>query len=624
MAAFKYKAFISYSHQDEVWADWLHAQLEGFEPPPDLPHLSPIFQDKQELAAASGLSESIDAALAAAEFLLVICSPAAVASRWVSAEIERFINLGRADHIFCLIVDGIPHSADAECLPAPLQRREPLAADVRSEGHARNHALLRLIAALLGVEFNDLRKRESSIAVLPFRDLSADGAQQYLCDGLAEALSDELARLKNLRVISRTSASSFRQSTLGAAQIGEQLDATYVVDGSIQMSANALRARLQLIDVRTDAIKWSATFNKDLSEIFALQDEIALAVARELQQTVQHQARVPASENGEAYQLLLRAKHLASQFNESALERSNQLLRQALELEPDYLQAWNGLSVNYCTQVGEGYADQSKLSEAKAFAHQVLKSDPHNTDALSGLGWIALRFENDLSAAAGYLQRALTYGSRTSHVLNSAGGLLIRMRRLDDAIRVTRYVARQDPLNAHVHANLGAYCLFDGQYAQSIAAYTTALEISPVFVGANFATGLAYLLSGDAQAAMTSMQAETDEEFRTKGTAFVHWEQGNRVEFEETLATLIAKWGDVWPAEVAEVYAYAGMADEAFTWMNRDTDQDVGAGWAESVLNPVFHKIDQDERWHQFLVKFGLAPEQLADIAFVLPDNDLV
>jgi TolB-like protein len=623
VAEFRYKAFISYSHQDETWADWLHAQLEGFEPPSGLPRLSPIFQDKQELAAASGLSASIDAALADAEFLVVVCSPAAVASRWVSAEIERFIHLGRQDQIICLIVDGVPGSPDAECFPAPLQNREPLAADVRAEGHTRNHALLRLIAALLGLQFNDLRKRETSIAVLPFRDLSADGAQQHLCDGLAEALSDELSQLKDLRVISRTSASSFRQSTLTAAQIGEHLDATYVVDGSIQVSASALRVRLQLVDARTDAIKWSAAFNKDLSDIFVLQDEIAAAVASELQQTVQHQARIPATENGEAYQLLLRAKHLATQFNEAALQRSNELLRQALVLEPDYLDAWNGLSANYCTQVGEGYADQSRVAEAKTYAQRVLKIDPHNTEALSGLGWIALRFENDLSAAARYLQRALTHGSRTSHVLNSTGGLLTRMRRLDDAIRIARYVARHDPLNAHAHANLGVYSLFDGRYVQAIDAYNTALEISPGFVGANFAIGFAHLLGGDTQAAMASMQAETDEEFRIKGTAFVCWDQGKVVEFKEALATLIEKWGDVWPSEVAEVYAYAGMADEAFTWMNRDTDQDAGAGWAESVLNPVFQKLYADERWHQFLVKLGLAPEQLANIAFVLPDNDL-
>ncbi len=622
MAAFKYKAFISYSHQDESWADWLHAQLEGFEPPTNLPRLSPIFQDKQELAASSGLSASIDAALADAEYLLVVCSPAAVASRWVTAEIEHFLSLGRQDYIFCLIVDGVPGSIDAECFPAPLQSREPLAADVRADGHARSHALLRLTAALLGVEFNDLRKRNTSIAVLPFRDLSADGAQQYLCDGIAEALSDELSQLKDLRVISRTSASAFRQSALSAAEIGEQLDATYVVEGSLQMAGSMLRARLQLVDVRTDSIKSSSTFNKNISEIFDLQDEIAAAVATELHATLQHRERLPATVNSEAYQLLLRAKHLASQFNKSALQRSNDLLRQALALEPDYLDAWNGLAGNYCTQVGEGFEDIDRVTEAKQISRRILETDPHNTDALSGLGWIALRFENDLPAAARHLQHALTFGSRTSHVLNSVGGLLVRMRRLDDAIRTASHVARLDPLNAHAHANLGVYSLFARRYQQAIDAYATALEISPGFVGAHFAIGFARLLDGDIEAAYASMQAETDEEFRIKGTAFVCWDQGDVAGFQSALNTLIEKWGDVWPSEVAEVYAYAGMADDAFTWIEKDTDQDFGAGWAESVVNPVFHKLEPDSRWQKLLEKLGLAPAQLARIEFALPATD--
>ena len=621
MAAFKYKAFISYSHQDETWADWLHAQLEGFEPPSGLPRLSPIFQDKQELAATSGLSASIDAALADAEFLVVVCSPAAVASRWVTAEIERFIHLGRQDQIICLIVDGVPGSPDAECFPAPLQNREPLAADVRAEGHTRNHALLRLIAALLGIQFNDLRKRDTSIAVLPFRDLSADGAQQHLCDGLAEALSDELSQLKDLRVISRTSASAFRQSALSAAEIGAQLDATYVVEGSIQVAGSTLRARLQLVDVRTDSIKSSTTFNSSLSEIFALQDKIASAVAGELHETLQHRARLPGAVNSEAYQLLLRAKHLASQFNQSALQRSNELLRQALALEPDYADALNALAGNYCTQVGEGFVEHDLLPDAKQISQRILETDPHNTDALSGLGWIALRFENNLPAAAQHLQHAVTLGSRTSHVLNSVGGLLIRMRRMDEAIRVARHVASLDPLNAHAHANLGVYSLFARRYAQAIDAYTTALEISPGFVGAHFAIGFAHLLGGDIEAAAVSMQAEADEEFRVKGTAFICWDKGDVAGYRNALTTLVKKWGSVWPSEVAEVYAYAGMADEAFTWIEKDTDQDLGAGWAESVVNPVFHKLEQDPRWLALLEKLGLAPAQLAAIEFVLPDN---
>ena len=113
----KYKAFISYSHQDEPWATWLHGQLEGFELPEDLNgkgSLTPIFQDREELGASRDLSATIEEALAASENLIVVCSPAAAASKWVGSEIERFMTLGRDDRIFCLIVDGTPNDPHTE------------------------------------------------------------------------------------------------------------------------------------------------------------------------------------------------------------------------------------------------------------------------------------------------------------------------------------------------------------------------------------------------------------------------------------------------------------------------------------------------------------------------------
>jgi hypothetical protein len=162
MPRFRYKAFISYSHQDEAWANWLHDQLEGFRPPEDLAvpgRLSPIFQDTEELAASRDLSRTIEEALAASENLIVVCSPASAASEWVRSEICRFIELGRDEHIFCLIVDGTPNDPSAECLPEPLRAREPLAVDVRAAGRGRASGVLRLCAGLLGVDYNALRRR---------------------------------------------------------------------------------------------------------------------------------------------------------------------------------------------------------------------------------------------------------------------------------------------------------------------------------------------------------------------------------------------------------------------------------------------------------------------------------
>jgi len=622
--AFRYKAFISYSHWDEAWASWLHRELEGYQPPDDLDQparLSPIFQDREELAASRDLSESIEAALAASEFLIVVCSPSAAASRWVRAEVERFISFGREENILCLIVEGNPHDAESECLPEPLRAREPLAADVRGDSRAKSNAVLRIVAGLLRVEFNRLRRREASIALLPFRDLSPEGSREYLADGFAEELLNRLTMLRDLRVISRASSFHFRNHELSAAEIGRQLDATYVVEGSVRTMGSAMRVGVQLTDTRTDSIRWSMSYDRTLDDAFALQDEIASSVAAELHRTVRAQLTARKAVNAQAYQLLLRARHLARQFKRDSLERSNQLLQEALQLEPEYLDLWNALAENCGTQAGEGFGDpQERLLQSRLATEKVLSIDPDNAVALSQRAWIALRFDNDLRGAASDLQRALADGTHDARVLSTAAGLLTRLRRIGEGVSVARRVTKLDPLNSHAFANLGAFSLFAERYDDAIDAYRNALEISPGFVGANFAIGLALLEKGELEAAAASMRREADEEFRTKGLAFVYWAQGNVDAFRAELDHLITTWGSVWPSEVSEVYAYAGMADEAFEWIYRDANFDQGAGWAECVLNPAYRKLRDDVRWPRLLEALNLAPAQIAQISFSLPD----
>ena len=163
MIQYRYKAFISYAHSDERWARWLQRSLERYRPPTAVSadRLAPIFRDREDLAAASDLSSSIVSALEDSEALIVVCSPAAVASGWVAQEIQTYIDLGRRDHVHCLVVDGDPSGDDA--LPELLRSEsghEPMAADLRPGKDGRQLALLKLAAALLGVELDSLRQRE--------------------------------------------------------------------------------------------------------------------------------------------------------------------------------------------------------------------------------------------------------------------------------------------------------------------------------------------------------------------------------------------------------------------------------------------------------------------------------
>lgn len=171
MSDFKYRAFISYSHTDEKWAKWLHRRLESYRPPKSLnisKTLTPIFRDRDELAASRDLSASILEALGSSENLVVICSPAAARSHWVNEEVEEFTRLGRGNQIFSLFVDGKPNDSENECLPESLRAtdgHEPLGADVRPVADGRTGALLKIAAALLDVRFSELTQRENQARV---------------------------------------------------------------------------------------------------------------------------------------------------------------------------------------------------------------------------------------------------------------------------------------------------------------------------------------------------------------------------------------------------------------------------------------------------------------------------
>ncbi len=179
---FRYKAFISYSHSDKKWAEWLHRALETYRVPKrvrrtagtagiDLSRISPVFKDREELATATNLSNSIENALLQSRCLIVVCSPRSAKSRWVNEEVKRFQALGRAEQVYCLIVDGDPTAragSSLDCFAPALRispdgsadRIEPLAADVRSTGDGRSEARLKIVAGILGIGLDDLKQRE--------------------------------------------------------------------------------------------------------------------------------------------------------------------------------------------------------------------------------------------------------------------------------------------------------------------------------------------------------------------------------------------------------------------------------------------------------------------------------
>jgi adenylate cyclase len=349
-----------------------------------------------------------------------------------------------------------------------------------------------------------------SIAVLPFVNMSSDPEQEYFSDGISEELLNLLAKIPELRVASRTSAFSFKGKELGLPEIARRLDVNHILEGSVRKAGNHVRITAQLVDAGSDTHLWSETWDRTLDDIFAVQDEIAAEVADRLEVTLLGNAPKVAATDPEAYALFLQGRQLGRQRTPEGFRRAEEVLQQALEIEPDYAPAWSELARVYSTQVGSGDRSIEEGSGlAREAANRALAIDPGYAPAIAHLGLIAMAYDSDLSAAARHYQRALSLAPTDTDILGDAATLLQSLGRLDEAIALKEHAVALDPVNPRGHHNLGNAYRWAGRWDEAVESYTTALSLSPGYIGAQTGIGQALLGKGDPQAALEAMRFES-------------------------------------------------------------------------------------------------------------------
>ena len=456
---------------------------------------------------------------------------------------------------------------------------------------------------------------DKSIAVLPFVNMSSDAEQEYFSDGISEELLNLLAGIPELRVISRSSAFSFKDQNLEIPEIGKRLNVAHILEGSVRKAGNRVRITAQLIEARSDTHLWSETYDRTLDDIFAVQDEIAATVVAQLKITLLGAAPKVQETDPEAYALFLQARYLGHQITPESLEQANALLERALAIDPGYAAAWSGLAVNYARQVANGLLPFDEgYARARAAAEKALTIDPAWAPAHASLGWIAMSY-NDLAAAARHFERALQLAPADLDVLGNAAGLLKYLGRLNQAIEVDEFGAARDPVNPISHSNLGNGYLSAGRWDEAIASYEIALRLSPGQIGSHYWLGTALLFKGEAEAALAAMQREQYEALRLIGLAIAYHSLGDAVASDAALARLTEEYEKEWAFNIAYVLAYRGEADRAFEWLGKAV-QYSDSGLPEILLRPEFRSIHDDPRWLPFLDSIGKSPAQLDAIKF--------
>ena len=263
---------------------------------------------------------------------------------------------------------------------------------------------------------------EHSIAVLPFVNMSSDKEQEYFSDGISEELLNLLAKIPQLQVTARTSSFSFKGKEIAIPEIARTLHVANVLEGSVRKAGNSVRITAQLIKANTDTHLWSQTYDRKLDDIFAIQDEIAADVVKQLQVTLLGAAPKVPTTDPEAYALYLQGVQIARQGGAEAYKQAEALDRRVLATDPNYAPAWVALALNLSRQAESGLLPiKEGYAEAREAAQKALAIDPNYAPAHAQLGYISTG-ENDLAGAAQHLRRALALDPTDVDVLRLQRG----------------------------------------------------------------------------------------------------------------------------------------------------------------------------------------------------------
>ena len=463
---------------------------------------------------------------------------------------------------------------------------------------------------------------DNSIAVLPFVNMSDEKSNEFFSDGISEELLNLLAKIPQLQVTARTSSFAFKGEKIGIAEVARQLHVAHVLEGSVRKAGNTVRITAQLINAATDTHLWSETYDRRLDDIFAVQDEIAADVVKQLKITLLGAAPKVRTTDPEAYALYLQAVQLGRQETAEAFRQSDALYRKALAIDPRYAPAWAAWAENFYEKANRGLlSNKEGYAQASEAATKALAIDPDYAPAHARLGYIA-NSDNDLAGAAEHLKRALVLDPADPDVLRNCASLLQSLGRLDEGLALQEAVVRRDPVNVTTLSNLALYQRDAGRFDAAIASLRTVLSLAPGRGIAHYLLGTALLLKGDAQGALAEIEQETSEVYKMIGLPMAYHALGRKADSDAALATLIAKNEKDGPYNIAYNYAFRGEADKACEWLDKAVEYgDPGLG--DIVTENLFDKIHADPRWLAFLRKVGKAPEQLAKIEFkvTLPEG---
>ena len=458
---------------------------------------------------------------------------------------------------------------------------------------------------------------EKSIAVLPFADVSRGKELEYLCDGIAEEIINALTNVEGLRVVARTSAFSFKGKNEDIRAIARKLNVDSMLEGSVRKAGNRLRITVQLINAADGYHLWSERYDREMEDVFAIQDDITLAIVNKLKVTLLGKERAALvkrhTEDFAAYNLYLKGRYFWNKRTETGYLKSLEYFRQAIDKDPSYGLAYAGVADCYDLLGWYGYlAPQEAFPRARTAAEKARELDDTLAEAHASLGWISANYDWDWAAAEQQYKRALELNPSYATAHQWYSEFLTYMGRHDGSIAEGHKALELDPLSLIINNDLGQVYYFARRYDEAIAQLRKTLEMDPIFAVAHFFLALALAQKSmfdeaieEAQKAM-SLAGEGDTLILSH-LGIIYALSGREKKARQVLAKLDEFSEDkyVSPFPVALIHTALGDGDKAFERLEKACEE--RDHWIETLkVHPALDGLRQDERYRSLLERTGL------------------
>jgi serine/threonine-protein kinase len=421
---------------------------------------------------------------------------------------------------------------------------------------------------------------QNSIAVLPFTNMSADPEQEYFCAGMTEELINSLTKIKDLRVVARTSAFSFKGKDLDVREIGKKLNVGKVLEGSVRIATNRIRITAQLINVADGYHLWSDRYDRELEDVFAIQDDVTMAIVDNLKLKLVSQEKAAVlkrnTDDVEAYNLYLKGSHYFRMYGGKGFDEAIDCYQQALQKDPAYSMAYSGLSEVYIAISFWGnIPPKEAIPKAKAYAKKALEIDDTNGESYGALGFIHTIHDWNWKAAERELKQAIELNPNSAINRMYYSWLLSNSEKHEEAIAEALHAQVLDPISSFINAFVGLAFFFLRQFDRAVEELQKVIKMNPDSYLAHYHLGMVYTARSNIEGAIEeykkALECSDGVPFIEMLLAIVYYDSGKRDQAEKIFESLKqrAKNEYIPPTSFFLMNLVLGKLGEANQWLKR-------------------------------------------------------